>query len=413
MNEAVLAPGGRILVLATAPDPKDIVTWTVKEAAGGTVDEGLYTAPLEPGTYHVLATTPHGKAELRLLVRVPGVFTRVPPSPGPQHFHPAGLLTGDVLLMGSADGTRPFEILKLFDGARFTVHGPQVARDAFSCTPLPDGRLVFIGGRETFGANGQNPALAEPDRPPATAQEALARGVALGRVVEAFDPRHLQWQTLGLTRAVHLDHGAVLLGDGRILITGGSVAPGPEDDSDTSPAECFDPETGASGWTSRLVFRRDPCTSVLLKDGRALVLGGVAFPRSGDWLTSEFYDPVLDRFTPTRQHTSHFFRPSAAVAANGQVAVAAMEGYQCLPPEVLDPATGEWRLLPDLPGVRGVVALLDGTLLFWTSHACIYYDLRNQRARTVSTPFELSEPPVVLPSGRVLLTDTLSYAVTP
>lgn len=52
-----VAPGGSVLFVARMKGlPKETVRWSVEETGGGEFAEnGRYTAPLKPGTYHVTA----------------------------------------------------------------------------------------------------------------------------------------------------------------------------------------------------------------------------------------------------------------------------------------------------------------------------------------------------------------------
>jgi hypothetical protein len=83
-------------------------------------------------------------------------------------------------------------------------------------------------------------------------------------------------------------HDAVLLPDGRVLITGGS------DERDNrgqyNSAEIFDPRTGASLLTAtmRLSRYKHAGTSVVLPDGRVLIAGGAP--------EAEVYDPASGAF---------------------------------------------------------------------------------------------------------------------
>ncbi|WP_420067694.1 hypothetical protein [Stigmatella aurantiaca] len=58
-TEARVDPGGTVSFTATVTGAADTaVSWSVTETGGGTIDAaGLYTAPTEPGTYHVVATS--------------------------------------------------------------------------------------------------------------------------------------------------------------------------------------------------------------------------------------------------------------------------------------------------------------------------------------------------------------------
>ncbi len=56
---ANLAPGAsRAFAARMRGLPRATVTWTVEEPEGGTISpEGQYTAPSQPGTYHIIATS--------------------------------------------------------------------------------------------------------------------------------------------------------------------------------------------------------------------------------------------------------------------------------------------------------------------------------------------------------------------
>jgi len=56
---ANLAPGGsRTFVARMRGLPRSTVTWSIEEPDGGTISpEGQYTAPSQPGTYHIIATS--------------------------------------------------------------------------------------------------------------------------------------------------------------------------------------------------------------------------------------------------------------------------------------------------------------------------------------------------------------------
>jgi hypothetical protein len=70
-----------------------------------------------------------------------------------------------------------------------------------------------------------------------------------------------------------------LLADGRVLLVGGGI---PEKnffeacEPFYAPAEIYDPKSGAFGVTDPVITPRNYATTVLLRDGRVLVVGGNA-----------------------------------------------------------------------------------------------------------------------------------------
>jgi hypothetical protein len=83
-------------------------------------------------------------------------------------------------------------------------------------------------------------------------------------------------------------HDAVLLPDGRVLITGGSDER--DDRGQYDSAEIFDPVTGTSllAGTMRLPRYKHAGTSVVLPGGRVLIAGGAP--------EAEVYDPETGAF---------------------------------------------------------------------------------------------------------------------
>ena len=86
---------------------------------------------------------------------------------------------------------------------------------------------------------------------------------------------------------------ATLLGDGEILIAGGSDLSG-----SLSTAELYDPKTGTFRSTGDMTTPRQGATATLLADGRVLIVGGyVGGYGSTTWLSSaEVYDPGTGQF---------------------------------------------------------------------------------------------------------------------
>src|SRR5690606_6203559 len=94
-------------------------------------------------------------------------------------------------------------------------------------------------------------------------------------------------------------HAALLLTNGKVLVTGGGTS--------AQSCEIFDPSAGSWSVAANMNVERTDHTATLLKDGRVLVVGGNTNDTS-----SELYDPLTDTWTqtpsieipPRSQHTA-------------------------------------------------------------------------------------------------------------
>src|SRR5229473_1663240 len=95
--------------------------------------------------------------------------------------------------------------------------------------------------------------------------------LAHGRPAEIFDPVLNSWSGVagGMVEA-RAGAAAVLLNDGRVLITGGQGFSG----TATQSAEIFDPASGAFSFFGTLSSARKSHAAALLNDGRVLTVGG-------------------------------------------------------------------------------------------------------------------------------------------
>jgi hypothetical protein len=150
-------------------------------------------------------------------------------------------------------------------------------RSGHTATRLLDGRVLIVGG-------------GGPDDPfdPVTA-------------AEIYDPATDNFVPTGSLNLVRFSHAAALLGDGRVLIVGGSggsmigstEAPGMED---FDHAEVYDPATGEFTLVATpMTQARIAATAVPLNDGRVLIFGN--YPGnspnvySPDVNTAEVFEP--------------------------------------------------------------------------------------------------------------------------
>ncbi|MGZ3433148.1 MAG: Kelch repeat-containing protein [Isosphaeraceae bacterium] len=153
-------------------------------------------------------------------------------------------------------------------------------------------------------------------------------------------------------------HTATSLRDGRVLVVGGLA----EGLIPTATAELFDPRTGSFSPTGSMGTPREGHTATLLADGRVLVAGGNGTTR--EYLASaEVYDPGTGQFAPTGPMATARFFPTATLLPDGKVLVAGgmSDGTVILrSAELYDPATGRFAATGDMTAPR---YLATGTLL--------------------------------------------------
>jgi hypothetical protein len=161
-------------------------------------------------------------------------------------------------------------------------------------------------------------------------------------------------------------HTATLLGDGRVLVVGGSANP----DAQTA-AELFDPGTERWTATGSMAEARDAYTATLLLDGKVLVAGGY----SGDPLASaEVYDPSSGRWTATGSmnrgrggHTATLLPDGRVLVVGGTTEAILMEGGpRSAAAELYDPSSGKWTATASMGEARtsfSATLLRDGRVL--------------------------------------------------
>lgn len=187
--------------------------------------------------------------------------------------HQAVLLgDGSVLVIGGRQPGRPLASAEVFDPRTrsWTAVAPlSVARDRPVAVTLPDGRVLVTGG-VTVDVGGSLDAAVLFGKPLAT--------------TELYDPVKKAW-TAGASLSVgRVGHAMAVLGDGKVLVVGGT--------RDPAPAEIYDPLTDAWSTTSDLPPRIAPAVGVL-KDGSVIVAGGLEDEYDPATLASTGYSPVL------------------------------------------------------------------------------------------------------------------------
>jgi hypothetical protein len=135
------------------------------------------------------------------------------------------------------------------------------ARSSHTCSVLPDGRVLVVGGRE--------------------GDYAVAGA-------EIFDPVAGSWSAAGNVPMARWGHMATLLSDGSVLIAGGENESGA-----TNVLERFNPIANSfTTLTCTLASPRRLHAAAVLPDGRVLVAGGN--DGANDLNTAELIDPFGD-----------------------------------------------------------------------------------------------------------------------
>ncbi len=299
------------------------------------------------------------------------------------------LVNGDILVAGGYDGSvfltggsappvfPDSEIYDWHTGAWTSVKPMNVARAAAVAVRLPDGRVLVVGGFDSFFNGIGSAEIYDPRANSWTltgpmhsrrAEDFVATLLPGGRVLvaggylrgfpftplsstEIWDPRTNQWTVAAPMNSAHAEAGWNKLKDGRVLVTGGEAVTTPDGTAPpVATAEIFNPAAGTWTLTGSMNFGRLDHSQVLLVDGRTLVAGGeISFGPSGGvrTTTAELYDPQSGTWSLTGSMTAPRSESEWATVRlpNGQVldtgGFIAEETPQASA-DLYDPATGTW-----------------------------------------------------------------------
>ena len=206
-----------------------------------------------------------------------------------------------------------------------------LARGLPEMVALDDGRVLVTGG---ISARGQS--------------------YEIGAVVEVYDPATGQWQQAPSMNETLEYQAVVLLGDGRVLATGGRAL----NFDASSRAEIYDPEANEWALTGSMHVPQSFPVAVALSDGRVLVTGVSDLNSDAPEATSEIYDPAAGTWSPTETmknvrifHTMTLLPDGRVLAVGGDDPVGGPNSPHSTT-EIFDPRTDSWSPGPDLAEPR-------------------------------------------------------------
>ena len=263
-----------------------------------------------------------------------------------------------------------------------TSPGSPVATAASSATPVPIVTTSPSAKSEAWTATGSMTEFrGEPTATLLASDRVLVAGGSDPGVVdgsipgrarssaELYDPGTGRWTATGSMAEARAAHTATLLGDGDVLVAGGTTRfEGP----DLSSAELYDPDTGTWTVTGSMSEARVRPTATLLANGKVLVAGGSTGSPGGTALSSaELYDPDTGRWTVTGSMSEARAAHTATLLADGHVLVVGGSGFFAAAgviasAELYDPGTGKWTATGGMTEARfGTTAtrLADGHVL--------------------------------------------------
>ena len=194
-----------------------------------------------------------------------------------------------------------------------------------------------------------------------------------GEVLVCANPHCYQWRPVAEMIGPRLQHSAVVLADGRVLVVGGGVSP-----------EIFDPVFGR--WRSIAAGRAafEFASAKQLADGRVMVTGSTV----GNPTNAEIFDPVSETWETTGRMAFDRVMHSSIRLTDGRVLVAGgyFGGDPAVISELYDPATGSWSPVGDIgfEEVPGLALLPDNQVLLVGKRATRIFNPVTERWRRVS-----------------------------
>src|SRR5712692_10026672 len=233
----------------------------------------------------------------------------------------------------------------------------------------------------------------------------LVKGVVISQVASAT------WSPATSMAEARDGASAVLLLDGRILVTGGNSASGP-----LATAEILSTD-GSFSSASPMIVARSKHISVVLHDGRVLVAGGIT-SGGGRTNAAEIYDPIANSWSSVSSGmTEARSGPTGSLLSDGRVLIAggASSASASLTVEVFDPRANSFGFAGVMSTPRkdhAAASLADGRVLIIGgsngSSALASTEIYDPKSKSISQGPSLASPragasATSLLDGRVLV----------
>lgn len=183
---------------------------------------------------------------------------------------------GRVLVAGGLIPKAPYSAVttaEVYDpsSGRWTLTGPlKTPRWSLDAVALRNGKVLFAGGAAAF-----------------LAPAALATAEVFDPATGTFSPAANELST------ARQGYGISILGDGRVLISGGNGSGNNLGGEGVTAVDLYDPETNRFSPAAPLHAGRALHAQLTLRDGRVVVIGGAH-------QDAEIYDPGTDRWTSSQ-----------------------------------------------------------------------------------------------------------------
>lgn len=257
--------------------------------------------------------------------------------------HTATLLPdGKVLIAGGFNGDY-LKSTELYDpetGLFTPAAEMKIARSGHAAVTLNNGKILIVGGTGV--------------------------GWTFLAVAELYDPETGTFSLTGDMTMPRESHTATLLLNGNVLITGGHQGRRTHIVIYDS-AELYDPVTGTFSATSKMTFKRHKHDATRLADGSVLISGGSDERDSeGAYRSTEIYDPSLNTFTNAGEmHAARYKHTGTSLLLkNGQILLIGGANLA----EMFDPRSSKFIKFTEKVGTTRLfataTALLDESVLY-------------------------------------------------